>query len=98
MFSYKSLRLMAAFALMAIALSGQPSVSLGSIKKIYIEKMPNDLDQYLRAEISKQFKGRVTVVLEAFTITPPERSPCWIKKGRISSGSTKPAIAAWSSA
>ena len=38
--------------------------SLGSIRKIYIEKMPNDLDQYLRAEISKQFKGRVTVVLD----------------------------------
>jgi hypothetical protein len=37
---------------------------LRSIKKIYIEKMPNDLDQYLRAEISKQFKGRVTVVLD----------------------------------
>ncbi|MCU1233756.1 MAG: hypothetical protein JWP63_1723 [Candidatus Solibacter sp.] len=26
--------------------------------------MPNDLDQYLRAEISKQFKGSVTVVLD----------------------------------
>ena len=43
---------------------GQDTASLGSIKKIYIEKMPNDLDQYLRAEISKQFKGSVTVVLE----------------------------------
>jgi hypothetical protein len=38
--------------------------ALRSIKKIYIEKMPNDLDQYLRAEISKQFKGSVTVVLD----------------------------------
>ena len=26
--------------------------------------MPNDLDQYLRAEISKQFKGSVVVVLD----------------------------------
>lgn len=42
----------------------QRSPSLHSIKKIYIEKMPNDLDQYLRAEISKQFKGSVTVVLD----------------------------------
>ena len=38
--------------------------SLRSIKKIFIEKMPNDLDQYLRAEIAKQFKGRVLVVLD----------------------------------
>lgn len=43
---------------------GQPTPSLHSVKKIYIEKMPNDLDQYLRAEISKQFKGSVTVVLD----------------------------------
>jgi hypothetical protein len=41
-----------------------PAPSLSSIRKVYIEKMPNDLDQYLRAEISKQFKGRVTVVLD----------------------------------
>jgi hypothetical protein len=26
--------------------------------------MPNDLDQYLRAEIAKQFRGRVVVVLK----------------------------------
>lgn len=26
--------------------------------------MPNDLDQYLRAEFNKQLKGRVTVVLK----------------------------------
>jgi hypothetical protein len=43
---------------------GEPAVSLRSIQKVYIEKMPNDLDQYLRAEISKQFKGTVTVVLD----------------------------------
>jgi hypothetical protein len=42
---------------------GQGAPSLAAIKKIYIEKMPNDLDQYLRAEISKQFKGRVTAGL-----------------------------------
>lgn len=42
----------------------QRSLALQSIKKVYIEKMPNDLDQYLRAEISKQFKGAVTVVLD----------------------------------
>ena len=43
---------------------GEGVASLRSIQKIYIEKMPNDLDQYLRAEISKQFKGSVTVVLD----------------------------------
>jgi hypothetical protein len=43
---------------------GQNAEALRSVRKIYIEKMPNDLDQYLRAEISKQFKGSVTVVLD----------------------------------
>jgi hypothetical protein len=42
----------------------QDVVSLRMIKKIYIEKMPNELDQYLRAEIVKQFKGSIKVVLE----------------------------------
>jgi hypothetical protein len=42
----------------------QDNASLRSIKKVYIEKMPNDLDQYLRAEIAKQFKGGLTVVLD----------------------------------
>lgn len=48
----------------ALCLWGQDVQSLRSIKKVYIEKMPNDLDAYLRAEISKQFKGAVTVVLD----------------------------------
>jgi hypothetical protein len=38
---------------------------LKSVHKVFIEKMDNDLDQYLRAEFSKQFKGKVTVVLAA---------------------------------
>src|SRR5215467_5476777 len=38
--------------------------SLRSIRRVYIEKMPNDLDQYLRAEIAKQFKGYLVVVLD----------------------------------
>lgn len=40
------------------------TIPLNAIKKIYIDKMPNDLDQYIRAEISKQFKGRLLVVLD----------------------------------
>ncbi len=43
----------------------QSTGSLASVRKIFIEKMDNNLDQYLRAEIAKQFKGRVTVVLDA---------------------------------
>jgi hypothetical protein len=51
-------------ALFVSCLSAQPAESLREIRKVYIEKMPNDLDQYLRAEIAKQFKGKVTVVLK----------------------------------
>jgi hypothetical protein len=42
----------------------QDAPSLKAIHKVYIEKMPNDLDQYLRAEIAKQFKGSLVVVLD----------------------------------
>lgn len=41
-----------------------PKIDLRSIRKIYIDKLPNDLDQYLRAEFFKQMKGKVSVVLE----------------------------------
>lgn len=58
------LRLSVVLTLAALGAFGQDATSLASIRKIYIEKMPNDLDQYLRAEISKQFKGKVTVVLD----------------------------------
>lgn len=58
-------RLIAALAL-SVCLSGQtPTPTLKSVKKIFIEKMDNDLDKYLRAEIVKQFKGHITVVLDA---------------------------------
>jgi len=41
-----------------------PPPDLKSIHKIYIEKMPNDLDMYLRAEFNKQLKDGVTIVLK----------------------------------
>ena len=47
------------------ALSFAQTPDLKAIHKIFIEKMTNDLDQYLRAEFVKQFKGKVTVVLDA---------------------------------
>lgn len=49
----------------AVELAAQaPTVSLFSVKRIYVDKMDNDLDQYIRAEIQKQFKGAVQVVLK----------------------------------
>ena len=48
----------------SVCLLGQTMPSLSSIKKIFIDKMDNDLDQYLRAEFTKQFKGKVVVVLD----------------------------------
>lgn len=60
-------------ALSAIVFAQAPSVpqtppppppDIRSIHRIFIEKMPNDLDMYLRAEFSKQLKDRVIVVLK----------------------------------
>lgn len=46
------------------ALAGQETaVPLSAIRKIYVDKMDNDLDQYLRAEIQKKFKNEIVVVL-----------------------------------
>lgn len=38
--------------------------SLKGIHRVFVEKMDNDLDQYIRAEITKQFKGKLLVVLQ----------------------------------
>jgi len=54
-------KLAACFLLLAPSMPAQP-IALGAIKKIYVDKMPNGLDQFIRTEIGKQFKGRVTVV------------------------------------
>ncbi len=48
----------------ATCLFAQTTPSLKAVKKIFIDKMDNDLDQYLRAEVVKQFKGKLTVVLD----------------------------------
>jgi len=39
------------------------STDAKSALKVFIEKMPNDLDRYLRAEFSKQMEGRIVIVL-----------------------------------
>ncbi len=51
--------------LLASTLGFAQQPNLHSITKIFIDKMPNNLDQYIRAEMVKQFKGKVTVVLDA---------------------------------
>lgn len=51
--------------LMSFALLGQSTPALKDVKKIFIEKINNDLDQYLRVEFTKQMKGRVAVTLDA---------------------------------
>ena len=56
------LRVAAFIALASLTFAQTPD--LKSIHKIYIDKLPNDLDQYLRAEFFKQMKGKITVVLE----------------------------------
>jgi len=49
----------------AAAAFAQPDEALRSIHKIFIDKMDNNLDQYIRAEFTKQLHGKVTVVLDA---------------------------------
>jgi hypothetical protein len=45
-------------------LPAQTVTSLATVKKIFIDKMENNLDQYLRAEFMKQMKNRITIVLD----------------------------------
>ena len=60
------MRTLIAVLVFAVCSAGQtPAPSLKAVKKIFMEKMDNDLDRYLRAEILKQFKGGITVVLDA---------------------------------
>jgi len=42
----------------------QPANSLSTVKRVYVEKMDNNLDQYLISAISKKFHGALTVVLD----------------------------------
>ena len=67
--------LLAMIALAPFALAQEPNAApsapaaeeapdLRLIRKIYIDKLPNELDQYLRAEFFKQLKGRISIVLD----------------------------------
>ena len=59
------LRIMTVTLLVVISISPvwAQDDSLRAVHRIFIEKMPNDLDQYIGAEISKQLSGRLVVVL-----------------------------------
>lgn len=45
-----------------VPVAGHPVTSPKEVKNIYIEPMVNDLDQYLKAEISRQLARRVVIV------------------------------------
>ena len=53
-----------ALAAISVCLTFAQTPDLKSIHKIFIDKMPNDLDIYLRAEFFKQMKGKVSIVLD----------------------------------
>lgn len=55
--------LFVSFVLCAGYICAQNTPDLRSVHKVFVDKLPNDLDQYLRAEFSKQLSGKVTVVL-----------------------------------
>ncbi len=50
--------------LLSFALIGDANTSLRIVSKVFIEKMPNEFDNELRVQITRQFKGRVNVVLD----------------------------------
>lgn len=56
--------LIAILLLATAALAQTVMTNLSDIRNIYIEPMPNDLNQYLTSEISRQFHGSLTVVTQ----------------------------------
>ncbi len=55
--------LLAATVLCCAPFLSAQSPHIQPVLKIFIDKMPNGLDQYLGAEFSKQMKGRIAIVL-----------------------------------
>jgi hypothetical protein len=57
------------FAILMIVTSAvlaltQANPALFNVRKVYVEKMENNLDQYITSEISRQFHGSLEVVLD----------------------------------
>ena len=44
--------------------AAEETQNVSTVRRIYIEKMDNNLDEYLASAISKKFHGTVTVVLQ----------------------------------
>jgi hypothetical protein len=57
--------------------------SIRDVKKLYIEKMPNDLDEYIKAELSRQMPGRVLVVLRVDDADAIMRGTATDRKGSV---------------
>jgi len=55
--------LLAATVLCCLPLFPAQSMGPKPVLKVFIDKMPNDLDRCLRAEFSKQMEGRIVIVL-----------------------------------
>jgi hypothetical protein len=66
MFASRFVRIVAFFAVLMCVpfLVAQSNPSLSRIKRIYVEKMENNLDQYITSEISRQFHGSLEIVTE----------------------------------
>lgn len=47
-----------------VSATAYASAQLSQVRRVYIEKMDNNLDQYLASSISQKFHGSLTVVLE----------------------------------
>ena len=64
----------------AVAPANAPVItSIKDVKKLYIEKMASDLDEFIKTEISKQLPGRFVIVLR------PEDADA-IMKGTVADG------------
>lgn len=56
--------LFALAGLLASASLGFATAPLKTVQKVFIEKMENEFDNDLRVQITRQFKGKVNVVLD----------------------------------
>jgi hypothetical protein len=61
---FRCLALIALVFTVATSALAQANPALFNVKKVYVEKMDNNLDQYITSEISKQFHGSLAVVLD----------------------------------
>ena len=60
----RTLVIVLAVLLSCAPVPAQTAPTLANVRKVYIEKMDNNLDQYLTSSISSKFHGSMTVVLE----------------------------------